>query len=165
MPKGDKLTDKQEMFCKEYLVDLNATQAAIRAGYSEKTAKDIACENLAKPNLQQRIAELQAKRNERVLITADEVVRDIIEVKNRAMQKSPVMEFDPKQGCYVHKKDKDGNHIWQYESNSAVKALDMLGKHTGIYTKDNQQKAPKNLSEKPLEIIITRMDGKSTDQD
>lgn len=49
------MTNKQEMFIKEYLVDLNATQAAIRAGYSEKTAKDIACENLAKPYIKEAI--------------------------------------------------------------------------------------------------------------
>lgn len=58
------LTDKQEMFCREYLIDLNATQAAIRAGYSEKTAPTIACENLIKPNVQQRqksVAALDAK--------------------------------------------------------------------------------------------------------
>ena len=46
-----KLTDKQEAFCLEYLIDLNATQAAIRAGYSEKTAASQACENLIKPNV------------------------------------------------------------------------------------------------------------------
>ena len=45
------LTDKQEMFCREYLIDLNATQAAIRAGYSEKTANRTASENLSKPDI------------------------------------------------------------------------------------------------------------------
>ncbi|QHM76508.1 hypothetical protein C7M52_02484 [Mixta theicola] len=74
------LTGKQEMFCREYLIDLNATQAAIRAGYSEKTAPTIACENLIKPNVQQRIAELKAERNERVEITADYVLRRLAEI-------------------------------------------------------------------------------------
>ena len=60
-----KLTSKQEMFCLEYMKDLNATQAAIRASYSEKTAKDIGCENLAKPNIQERIAELMKERSEK----------------------------------------------------------------------------------------------------
>lgn len=49
------LTPKQTRFIREYLIDLNATQAAIRAGYSKRTAKDIACENLAKPNIQEVI--------------------------------------------------------------------------------------------------------------
>jgi phage terminase small subunit len=52
-----KLTDKQQRFVDEYLIDLNATQAAIRAGYSEKTADVIGCENLGKPNIAQKIAE------------------------------------------------------------------------------------------------------------
>lgn len=74
------LTDKQEMFCREYLIDLNATQAAIRAGYSEKTAPTIACENLIKPNVQQRIAELKAERNDRIEIDADYVLRRLAEI-------------------------------------------------------------------------------------
>lgn len=64
------LTDKQEMFCREYLIDLNATQAAIRAGYSGKTANRTASENLSKPDIQSRIAELKAQRNDLVGINA-----------------------------------------------------------------------------------------------
>lgn len=74
------LTDKQEMFCREYLIDLNATQAAIRAGYSEKTAPTIACENLIKPNVQERIAQLKAERNEQVNIDAAYVLRRLVEI-------------------------------------------------------------------------------------
>lgn len=70
------LTDKQELFAKEYLVDLNATQAAIRAGYSENTARFIGAENLTKPNIQERIQELMDERSKRVEITADMVLRE-----------------------------------------------------------------------------------------
>ena len=69
------LTAKQRCFVEEYLVDLNATQAAIRAGYSEKTAADIGCENLTKPNIQQAIAEAMQARSERTEIEADQVLR------------------------------------------------------------------------------------------
>jgi phage terminase small subunit len=58
------LTDKQEMFCHEHLVDLNATQAAILTGYSEKTARTLGCENLTKPDIQTRISELKAQCND-----------------------------------------------------------------------------------------------------
>jgi len=58
--KEIKLTDKQERFCYEYCIDFNATQAAIRAGYSEKTAYSIGIENLKKPEIEKRISELQA---------------------------------------------------------------------------------------------------------
>lgn len=74
------LTDKQEMFCREYLIDLNATQAAIRAGYSAKTANRTASENLSKPDIQNRIAELKVKRNEDVGIDADYVLRRLVEI-------------------------------------------------------------------------------------
>jgi len=61
------LTDKQEMFCREYLIDLNATQAVIRAGCSDKTANRAAHENLSKPDIQKRIAKLKAQRNDEVM--------------------------------------------------------------------------------------------------
>lgn len=74
------LTDKQDMFCREYLIDLNATQAAIRAGYSVKTANRIAAQNLSKIDIQNRIAELKTKRNEVVGIDADYVLRRLVEI-------------------------------------------------------------------------------------
>ena len=74
------LTDKQDMFCREYLIDLNATQAAIRAGYSAKTANRTASENLSKPDIQSRIAELKAKRNEDVSINAQYVLNRLVEI-------------------------------------------------------------------------------------
>lgn len=74
------LTDKQDMFCREYLIDLNAKQAAIRAGYSVKTANRIAAQNLSKLDIQNRIAELKTKRNEDVGIDADYVLRRLVEI-------------------------------------------------------------------------------------
>jgi phage terminase small subunit len=71
-----ELNPKQERFCQEYLIDLNATQAAIRAGYSEKTARQTAAENLSKPDIQKRIQELQNACAKRVEVTVDEVVRE-----------------------------------------------------------------------------------------
>ncbi|EOI3556549.1 terminase small subunit [Cronobacter dublinensis] len=74
------LTDKQEMFCREYLIDLNATQAAIRAGYSDNTARKIGSENLSKPDIAQRIIDLKSERNERVEVNADYVLRRLVEI-------------------------------------------------------------------------------------
>ena len=71
------LTDKQARFVEEYLVDLNATQAAIRAGYSIDTARQIASENLSKPNIADAIAEAQAARSARTQITVDAVVAEL----------------------------------------------------------------------------------------
>lgn len=77
---GAVLTAKQEAFCQEYLVDLNATQAAIRAGYSAKTAQEQGAQNLLKLMVQNRIAELQAVRAERVQITSDYVLNRLAEI-------------------------------------------------------------------------------------
>ena len=74
------LTDKQEMFCREYLIDLNATQVAIRAGYSDNTARKIGSENLTKPDIAQRIIDLKSERNERVEVNADYVLRRLVEI-------------------------------------------------------------------------------------
>lgn len=71
----NKLTAKQEMFCREYIIDFNATQAAIRAGYSKKTAGSVGGENLKKPEIMNRVNELTGERTQRVQFDADEVLR------------------------------------------------------------------------------------------
>lgn len=70
------MTPKQAAFVAEYLIDLNGTQAAIRAGYSEDTARSIASENLSKPNIADAIAALQAERAEKCGIDAAWVLRE-----------------------------------------------------------------------------------------
>ena len=88
-----KLTDKQEAFCREYLVDLNATQAAIRAGYSKNTANRIASQLLSKLDIQELLISLKNNRNESVKLDAEYVLRrlkeidelDIIDILNDEM--------------------------------------------------------------------------------
>lgn len=70
-----KLTAKQQQFVAEYLIDLNATQAAIRAGYSVKTACSIAGENMKKPDIQKAIQDAQQRRAARTEITQDAVLK------------------------------------------------------------------------------------------
>jgi phage terminase small subunit len=72
-----ELTDKQERFCQEYLVDFNATKAATRAGYSKKTAHSIGSENLTKPEIQKRLAELFEQTGEKLGITRERTMREI----------------------------------------------------------------------------------------
>lgn len=74
------LTAKQQLFVKEYLVDLNATQAAIRAGYSAKTAEVIGHENLRKPKIAEAIEKAMDKRSERTEITADRVLQELAKI-------------------------------------------------------------------------------------
>jgi phage terminase small subunit len=70
-----ELTDKQQRFVDEYLIDLNATQAAIRAGYSEDSARQIASENLSKPDIQDAIQAAMEARSERTQIDQDWVLK------------------------------------------------------------------------------------------
>ena len=124
------INDKQKIFCEEYIIDFNATQAAIRAGYSKKTANEQAARLLANVSVQEYIKKLIDNRNKRTQITQDDVIADIIKVKNRCMQEEAIL-------------DKDGNitGIYKFDSTGANKALDMLMKHTGGYETDNKQKA------------------------
>lgn len=74
------LTAKQQRFCDEYLIDLNATEAAIRAGYSIKTARSIASENLTKPNIQKFISEQKEKISEELQVTREQVIAQYIKI-------------------------------------------------------------------------------------
>lgn len=74
------LTEKQNRFVQEYLKDLNATQAAIRAGYSERTASAVGYENLRKPQIEKALAEAMQQRCERTKIDADYVLKRLVEI-------------------------------------------------------------------------------------
>lgn len=76
------LTNKQQRFVDEYLIDLNSTQAAIRAGYSEKTAYSIGNENLSKPEIKAAIEESQAKTADRLQITKESLIQDLLAIKD-----------------------------------------------------------------------------------
>lgn len=82
--KQRPLTAKQVMFCEEYLIDLNALQAALRAGYSPHTAGVTGCENLKKPRIAAFIADALAKRTEKVQYTAQNLLEDMLHVLNIA---------------------------------------------------------------------------------
>ena len=92
-----KLTPKQARFVQEYLIDLNAAQAAIRAGYSAKTARVIGHENLTKPDIAVAIEKAKAKRAERTELTSDMVVDELRKIgfANMADYMKSTPEGDP----------------------------------------------------------------------
>lgn len=132
--KEIKLTPKQEKFCQEYLIDLNATRAAIRAGYSEDTASVIGHENLRKPYLRSRIENLIDERSKRTLIHADFVIENLVEISQRCLQKVPVMVFDPVEKAMVQKKDEEERDVWEFDSTGANRSIELLGKHLKMFT-------------------------------
>ncbi len=121
-----KLTAKQEMFVQEYLIDLNATQAAIRAGYSEKTAKDIGCQNLAKVYIADAIAKAKAERMAEVKIDAAYVLRQAVKLHERCMQQEPALDRNGKE-----------TGEFKFEHSGAAKGLEIIGKHVDVKSFDN----------------------------
>lgn len=115
------LYPKQAVFCREYLIDFNASAAARRAGYSERTANEQGSRLLTKASVQMEIRRLIDERTRRVEIDADWVVKNLVENVQRSMQAVAV-------------RDSEGNPI-EYRYNGAVanKALELLGKHLGMF--------------------------------
>ena len=123
------LSPKQQRFVEEYLVDLNATQAAVRAGYSKKTARAIASENLAKPNIQEAVAKAKQERSEATKVDAAWVLNQAVELHQRVMQEiKPVR--NPKSGKQVY--DGDGNALFTFNAAAANRSLEIIGKHVEV---------------------------------
>jgi phage terminase small subunit len=128
-PLKANLTPKQQRFIDEYLTDLNATQAAIRAGYSEKTAGQVGFENLKKPQIAAAVAKAKRERSEVTKIDAEWVLKQAVEVHRRCMQEvKPVR--NPKTGKQLN--DDDGNALFKFNAAAANRALEIIGKHTEI---------------------------------
>ena len=111
------MTPKQAAFVDEYLIDLNATQAAIRAGYSAKTAGWIGNQQLAKTHISAEIAKRMEDRSKRTEITQDRVLTDIELIKQDAMRKA---------------RDKNGNEA-MINHTSALKACELQGRHLQMW--------------------------------
>lgn len=149
------MTDKQQRFVDEYLVDLNATQAAIRAGYSPKTAYAKGCGLLKKPEIVAAIANRQAELREHTGITQEYVVNGFQEIAERCMQKAPVMVFDKVEREYVQAQDDEGRDIWQFDATNANRAFENLGKHLGIYAPEKRDLTTNGQSINVVEIVLT----------
>jgi len=131
-----RLTAKQAKFVAEYLIDLNATQAAIRAGYSVLTAGAIGHENLKKPEIQAAVNAAAKERSKRTEITQDYVLNGIREVIERCLQKVPVL-------------DDDGNETgeWRFEPNPSLKGYELLGKHLKLFTEVHEHNLAEGFAE------------------
>lgn len=142
------LTAKQQRFCDEYLIDLNATQAAIRAGYSEKTARQIGTENLSKPSIREYIDERMKEKEAALVADQDEVMKYLTSVMRREHKEFVVVTLQNKTEKWVM--DEDTGKLKKQtitEETPAVvdipaklsdanKAAELIGKRYGIF-KDN----------------------------
>ncbi|EPG1714873.1 terminase small subunit [Morganella morganii] len=131
------LTDKQEMFCREYLVDLNATQAAIRAGYSDKTANRIAAQLLSKLDIGKRIQELKSERGERLEVDADYVLKRLVEIDQ--MDVADILLSNGE-----IKPIKDWPKVWRITL-SGIDVTEMAGDAAGLLKKIKWPDKVKNL--------------------
>lgn len=123
------MTEKQKRFCDEYLIDLNATQAAIRAGYSKKTAKVIANENLTKPNIKEYIAERMAEKEKELIADQNEVLKYLTSVLRGESLSTEIVVEGIGEGCSEAR-----TMTKQPSEKDKLKAAELLGKRYGLYT-------------------------------
>jgi len=164
-----KLTDKQEMFCLEYIAcKLNATKAAINAGYSENGARQIGSENLSKIDIQNRIAELNSARVERLNVKAEDLVKqmdnlrkakisDYVELMTeiviigeddegepikKGVQRLVFKDFEDLTEDQILRIEgiKEGKNGIELKLHGIEWNIEKLNKYTGVYEKDNKQK-------------------------
>lgn len=171
-----KLTAKQARFVEEYLADLNATQAAIRAGYSAKTAASVGAENLRKPQIAQAVAQAKAKRSERTKVDADwllsrlaaEADADVADLYYPEGGLKPVHEWpeiwrkglvagiDVEQRFVFEDGEKipDG-YVVKLRLSDRIKRLELIGKHVDVQAfKDQIQLPPSGVT-----VVVNRPNG------
>ena len=167
------LTKKQKLFVEEYLIDLNATQAAIRAGYSPDTAKEIGSQNLTKLNIRNAIDKALAERSRRTGINQDRVLMELAKIA--LLNPANVVDFNeatilegasPEDLAAVASvkvkrfPTKDGEGIEReikfYDKN---KALDAIGRHLGMFKDKVELSGSLETEKTKLDSILQQMRG------
>ena len=167
------MTKKQKRFIEEYLIDLNATQAAIRAGYSPDTAQQMGSENLSKPVIKAQIDKAMAERSKRTGVNADRVVQelakiafvnamDVVDPKTATVRPDAAPEDTAViQSVKVKQSYSETGEMTEREVEMAdkLKALELLGKHLGMF-KDKVELSGGLENEKTkLDDLISQMRG------
>lgn len=163
--KTTKLSDKQEQFCREYIIDFNATQAAIRAGYSKKTAQMQASRLLLNVMIQKRIAELVKERQKRTQNRADDAINECVRIaladvsqaynKDNTLKDIHDMPEDIRRAISgieideIYSGTGKARKLIGYTKKvkfwSKDKQIDTLFKHHGLFEKDNDQSRPEHV--------------------
>ena len=176
MAEQRPLTPKQERFCEEYLIDLNATQAAIRAGYSEKNAGKIGFQLIEKTRIQAALKEAQAALSQRTQITQDRVLREYAKLGffdprklfNGDGSPVPIQDLDDDTAAAIAGLDVlevyEGTgadrvftgYIKKYKIANKIGALDSMAKHLGLFIDRQEITGPDGG---PLQMQVSRIAG------
>ncbi len=166
------MTAKQKKFIDEYLIDLNATQAAIRAGYSPETARSIGSENLTKPDIRARIDKSMAVRSKRTGINQDRIIMELARIGlinpnnlinfNEATVKEDAAADDLAAIASVKVKIiplEEGEIVErEIKMYDKIKALELCGKHLGMF-KDKLEISGVQEEKNKLDTILTQLRG------
>lgn len=144
------MTPKQRRFVAEYLKDHNGKEAAIRAGFSSKSAKAIACELLSKPEVRAELEDKMVEVEDKAIVDAAYVLTSLKEVSKRCMVAEPVLEYNPE----TRQKEETGE--WKFDSAGANRSLELLGKHLKLFT----DKVEHDLTEDLRSLIMQSIEAK-----
>ena len=152
------LTPRQERFVAEYLVDLNATQAAVRAGYSVKTAASIGYENLRKPEIASAITMRKAQQLNKAEVSAERILRELARIAHADIRElfdaeghlKPTADLSDDAAAAVSsievvtrtRGDEEVEQVRKVRSWDKTRALDILAKHLGLLKQTHEHSGP-----------------------
>lgn len=151
------MTDKQKRFADEYLVDCNATRAAIRAGYSPVSARYYACRLMRRPEIRQAVEEAMKEREQRTAISQDRIIEELARIAfgdpREAMSWGPdgvrllpSEELGEEQAASIAEVCESSKGTPKLKRHDKVKALELLGKHLGLFTSKVELSATTDLA-------------------
>lgn len=156
---GVSLNHRQEAFAREYLVDLNATAAYMRAGYKATGNGAAVCayQLLQKPEIQRVIQESRDEVSKKTLVSVEFVIGGLKEVAQRCLQRVPVMRREGRGMVQATEPDANGQEqgVWEFDSGGANRSLELLGKHIGAFNSDDGEDLPM-----PTKFVIEVVDGR-----
>ena len=132
------ITEKVDKFCREYVLCMNASEAYRRAfdclpDTKPKNIWSKACEMKSRSEVKARIESLKNDIEEMMKINKTIIIQNLMDIRDRSMQKVPVMKFNPKIKDFEQVVDDSGEGVWQYDSTGANSALDKIIKVMGYY--------------------------------